>query len=491
MTENQESAEPNIGILWRKGLNLDNDEKNLMVKKIDILANNLDKRPSTLLKEKSLGEFKRGPEELDFSTKRFIQFKTIMTILQKPKLERTKTDIKILSQFMCDRYSFFKKLREESDNDKLEACLKVLNYERFEENTNIINYGEIGDKFYIILTGTIGIYKHKIVKQELTMKQFMEYLQKIKYKEKNELKLKRVEDANVEGNISLIRVFDYDPNRLVNTVNYRKIYNIEVEEFVGEKCEGEEFGEVALAQKINRTATVRTQTYCDILSIERTDYNLIIRELEEKKFNGKIEGLRKNYPIIMSWHKQTVIKLMTFFKKVKVFEGETVYEQYEEADYIYFIINGSYEISTCLSLKNCSQLLDYITNAKANILNQIVSGENTSNFNYKNLKENASKYFITLAKINGQPPGLVMNPKNRHNFLMKLNTIELIDDALSNNDPAQIHSGVIRVIKSTDIIGLEDSIEFKKRFTTVKCISSSGELYKISMQVNIKLNRIL
>jgi hypothetical protein len=85
--------------------------------------------------------------------------------------------------------------------------------------------------------------------------------------------------------------------------------------------------------------------------------------------------------------------------------------------------------------------------------------------------------------VNGCPPSLVKNPKNRHNYLMKLNNIELIDDALNQNDPLQVYHGAIRVIKNQDVLGLEDSIELKKRFTTVKCVSPSGELYKISMQV--------
>jgi hypothetical protein len=68
---------------------------------------------------------------------------------------------------------------------------------------------------------------------------------------------------------------------------------------------------------------------------------------------------------------------------------------------------------------------------------------------------------------------------------MKLSNIELIDDALNSNDPAQIHKGIIRVVKNTDILGLEDSIELKRRFSTVKCISPTGELYKIAMQVSL------
>jgi CRP-like cAMP-binding protein len=387
MTENLEHK---VSLISRKGLNLDSDEKIYMSKKLDILATKVHQRPSQLLRDKTLaGEFKRTPDELEPGVRKVIQFKHIIGILQKLKHERSRADIKILSQFMCERYGFFKRLREDSDNDKLEACLKVLSFEQFEIGSNIINFGEVGDKFYILLKGTVAVYKHKLVRQEMTLKKFMQYLHDIKYKEKNELKLKRVEDANVDNNMTLIKIFDYDPNRCVQSMNFYKVYTIEVEEFLGEKTEGEEFGEVALAQKINRTATVRATTYCDIASIERTDYNYIMRELEEKKFNGKIDGLRKNYPIVSAWHKQTIIKLMTFFKRVKLFEGETVYEQYEDSDHVYFIINGNFEISTCLSLSNCSHLLDYIGNTKASILNYFMNGENISNANFKALKDSA------------------------------------------------------------------------------------------------------
>jgi hypothetical protein len=66
---------------------------------------------------------------------------------------------------------------------------------------------------------------------------------------------------------------------------------------------------------------------------------------------------------------------------------------------------------------------------------------------------------------------------------MKLNSIELIDDALNYNDSTQVHKGIMRIVNNTDILGLEDSIELKKRFSSVKCISPTGELFKIQMQV--------
>jgi CRP-like cAMP-binding protein len=388
MSENH-LLEPKVSILSRKGLNLDSDEKLHMTKKLDILASKIDQRPSQLLRDKSLaGEFKRTNDDIEPRSKKLVQYKTIISILQKIKHERSKADIKLLSHFMCEKYAFFKKLREDSDNEKLEACLKVLNYEQYDIGSNIINEGEVGDKLYIILTGTVTIYKNKFVKEEMTMKKFMQYLRDIKYNEKNELKLKRVEDANADNTIALVKIFDYDPSKCIQGLNYTKIFTVEIEEFLTEKSEGD-FGEVALAQRINRTATVRATTYCDIASVDRANYNLVIRELEEKKFNGRIESLRKCYPIISSWHKQTIIKLMTFFTKVKVCEGENVYEQYEDSHHIYFIIKGTFEISTCISLSNSSHMLDYIVNSKASMLNYFRNGQSISNADFKLLKENA------------------------------------------------------------------------------------------------------
>jgi CRP-like cAMP-binding protein len=352
-----------IPLLSRGALTLDPINQERFASNIKILEKNIDKRPTELLKEKNLkDEFKRNEEST--VAKKVSQYIIIKSILSKEKITRTKPEIKLLSNYMCDKYLFFRKLREHSDNDKLEACLKVLNYESVKTGINLIHFNDLGQKFYIVLNGRVGIFKHKLIEEEMYEREFVEYLHKIKYLEKNENKLRRVEEKNMD-HLFLAKLYDYDPSKINN--NNRKIYNIEIEEKITEKTNGEEFGEISLVQRIKTTATVRTITDCDIAYISKNDYNHIIREIEEKKFHSKIEDFKKNFSILDKWNKQNLIKLMTSFTKLAVNKNEILYEQYSEPDYIYFIINGVYEMSTYFSLENCNDYLEYIKCEKGNL----------------------------------------------------------------------------------------------------------------------------
>ncbi len=57
------------------------------------------------------------------------------------------------------------------------------------------------------------------------------------------------------------------------------------------------------------------------------------------------------------------------------------------------------------------------------------------------------------------------------------------EEAMSKIDNHKIFKGVLRTIDHVDILGLEEAFECKRRYTTVKCISNTAELYKISIIV--------
>jgi cAMP-dependent protein kinase regulator len=57
-----------------------------------------------------------------------------------------------------ENIQFFQKLKDELGVSGLTMCLKYLLLEKHNEGEFIFKQGEKGDKFYIILTGTVGIY---------------------------------------------------------------------------------------------------------------------------------------------------------------------------------------------------------------------------------------------------------------------------------------------------------------------------------------------
>jgi hypothetical protein len=50
-------------------------------------------------------------------------------------------------------------------------------------------------------------------------------------------------------------------------------------------------------------------------------------------------------------------------------------------------------------------------------------------------------------------------------------------------NPHKFYPVKIRVIDFKDVLGLEESLELKKRFYSVKCISQTAEVNRISLNV--------
>lgn len=311
---------------------------------------------------------------------------SVVELLNKNKKERNKMDIKILASILTERCNFFKKLKEESDNDKIEALSGVMNLEIYNDGDYIINFGEEGSKFYIIIEGRAGVYKPHLGEKNMSLKEFVIYLNTLKFKEKNEFKLTRVEEANRNlANIAVIKLGNYEYTKLQD-INVRKNYFIEEEILIEEKQEGDEFGEIALIKRTTRTATIKAINTCKLATIEKHDYNMIIRRMEERKFNTAIDDFRKGYRLIKDWNKTLVIKLMGNFSKISLCYGETLYEQNSLSEHIYFIGSGIFEFTSFVSKSSHKQFIDYVQNNKSSILNYLMNRGKFDENKYEEIK---------------------------------------------------------------------------------------------------------
>lgn len=80
------------------------------------------------------------------------KIQTRMNILQKPANKRTIAESQHVLDLVKD-LKFFKD-REIGDED-LQEITKVLSFEKFAPGDIIINFGEQGDKFYVIIQGFV------------------------------------------------------------------------------------------------------------------------------------------------------------------------------------------------------------------------------------------------------------------------------------------------------------------------------------------------
>ena len=130
---------------------------------------------------------------LELRDKVDISLETLIELIKTPHLKRTKNDSKLIQNYLCQNIDYFKKLTQEPDgNEKIPKIISVLNYESFKKDEHIIYFGEIGDKFYILLSGTVSIYKPSPKNMNMTLHDYVDYLVRIRDYEKNLLKFERV-----------------------------------------------------------------------------------------------------------------------------------------------------------------------------------------------------------------------------------------------------------------------------------------------------------
>jgi hypothetical protein len=94
----------------------------------------------------------------------------VIDLLKIPTQKRTKSEIKIIQNYMINNIEYFRKMSQEPDEiERIPKIIQILNYERFQKDEPIINYGEIGDKFYIILSGNVNVYKAQSAVRDFTL----------------------------------------------------------------------------------------------------------------------------------------------------------------------------------------------------------------------------------------------------------------------------------------------------------------------------------
>jgi hypothetical protein len=65
-----------------------------------------------------------------------------------------------------EKVGFFVKMLENNETDKHEECCKFMNYSFFKKNEVVFAEGSIGQEFFIILKGSVTIYKQQAVEME-------------------------------------------------------------------------------------------------------------------------------------------------------------------------------------------------------------------------------------------------------------------------------------------------------------------------------------
>ena len=399
--------------------------------------------------------------------------------LSKPKQSRTKHDIKTISTYLTTKYDYFINLRKNGEHSKLERLISVLNLETFQPNETIINYGEIGDKFYILLQGKVALSKATYVLKTMSISEYISYMRDILDIEHNYLRYERLLLKNQHLHLDMELLMSIPLESLPNTSILRCF--VEEEEHLGEFSEGFAFGELALLKGTKRNATVKAKEKSELVSINKKDYIKIIKDLEQTRLETDIHDFKQHYPLFRRWTFNQLIRMFNCFVNETVYHNSYLYKQNEHSEYIYFVTKGKFEVYSLVSFAWVDEFFAYIVNSTTNFMVTLINNEETPykenklielyNKARRNVATSPCCQCSNATKLNN----VVFSRSNNDTFLK----ISSEHEAL--NEPHCLFKVNVRVVNGKDIIGIEDALEMKQRFCYVKCVSPSAEVKKIKL----------
>ena len=409
----------------------------------------------------------------------------IYTILEKNPKNRKVKDIINVADYLSKNYQYFQNIKGDSKL-KVENLAKIARIKICYPGESIIRYGEIGDKFYVVMEGKIQIYKPMYEGVQMTPNEFIKYMNNIQLIEKDEDKYSRLKEFNKNKKFDLDKYMNYAPN--TNVMNTKRDIFIEKLELMGSYGEGFSFGELSLIRNEKRNATIKCSNednnkYTVLLSIGKESYNRALKEYQEKKLLKDIENFIKTYPFCKNFTKENMISLFNCLNKINLEKGEYLFHQNDEDTNLYFITNGKFEVYTEISLNWLNKFMEYTINIKDNILGHL--------YMQRPKKYSDVTDIIKIIKQKKMKSPMIFHELDLWEKVQKKinenNLMGLKFDEEKVNDDKNVYKIKVQYIDKPELLGIENSFEFKNKFYTVKCLEDNGEIKYIKINDFLKI----
>lgn len=202
-----------------------------------------------------------------------------------------------------EKINFFSEMIHNQESDKHEECCKAMNYKLGQPGEIIVKEGSVGQIFYIILKGSVGIYKESIEIPNSISNSISASISHIKEdnsklgKKKGSLllppttnQLRRFssqvkenpsssDNQEVINKIKLIKTTTQIKENLANSDNPENWNKIKVLK------SGDAFGELSLIDGRPRAATVICEQECHLAILEKQYFDKILSKNILKKNN--------------------------------------------------------------------------------------------------------------------------------------------------------------------------------------------------------------
>ena len=440
-------------------------------------------------------EIKKSPTKLAEHLSRYkvITKDMVLKILTKKSKTRTDVDNRIIADYLSKNFEYFQKIKETS-NKRFLKLISVLSFETYLKNELIMNINYDEDKFFIVFDGQVFVYRQSFYEKEMKLGDFCNYLYYIQ--KKDEKQYLRLINQNKSLEINFEGIVDNPNFHLFK--DRRFTFNIEELEDIGQFGNGYVFGEMNLIRKKKKDMIVKTLTKTQVISVSKFDFNRILRTLEEKRLELLSEKFKKKFAMFKFWSMEQLVTLFNYCSYEVFHKDDYLYKQNEPSQFIYFIEKGKFEQYCNTSFSWYKNYIEYIGNMNDNLINIMMSKkpENIRRLReiYEIEKENQEKkdsmitkdkikdlFFLNIKGIHLEKKKSVEQYVKKDNFF----TIKKEEEEL--NEPNKILKVPILTSEMPKVIGLEEPLEFKRRFTTVKCLSGKLVAKKINIFDLLKL----
>ena len=285
----------------------------------------------------------------------------------------------------------------EGDKEFFLTKLSVsMHIEPYPKDYLLFRKNDIGDKFYIILKGSVAIVITQEINIDMTEKEYNTHIEKLRFFKEyylldvllsydNKIEIKSSLLDLIKDEIYLYSLKQKDPNEKVNTgipdINPQKFVE-RVEPIVDKESKepklnvkipiykivatlkiGDTFGEIALSktdfEERKRTATVITDTDSVFGVVPNNIYSTFLKEIEEKNRYTLVSQL-VSHSLFKKILPESFLKAnyLNFFNNMTFKGGNYLIKQGEVKNSMYFIFDGVINLYTELSIDNIIQVIE-------------------------------------------------------------------------------------------------------------------------------------
>ncbi|CAI2376816.1 unnamed protein product [Moneuplotes crassus] len=390
------------------------------------------------------------------------------TILKKSPERRNLFDVRILERQLSD-IKFIKKYIDEGNLEIPRQLYQNLSYYYANPNETVIKYGEVGDSFFILMKGEVEVFIPVTVTTRLSDLEFIKLLNEkrdliLEINDEKEFDIPNIPKLsnNAYQRITLATVFqimeDYNSvfssGKNISGIEQpspkrasQPSYKIKYLKKVTTLKNGSSFGELALIMDQPRAASVITTKNCHFATLNRKQFNEILKRVHEMNINKKLDILN-TMPYLKSLSKSFKVKITYFMQVLDICRGKVLFDEGDKVHNIFYTLEGTFEASKVMHT--------YPTGPKGHVeYLPFTPSDEIYDLCYDFWKENKKLIKKFNSKKSENLEKLPVRPKVTQKCLC--------------------------ITGESDFIGLEEvMMKNPSRFTKIECTSKTGKVVKIN-----------